>query len=159
MEKLLFSLGDVEVTVAVAVYAGAAVLVAALLVAVLVILLRLARARAAEAAAQADAAEAARKMKRRRRRKREKAEKKARAGEGEEEAAAAGGEVSPGAEASLHGLGRGGCPWTWIAALAQLVGACLGAAGPCPPTLQHRPGLRCPPPSHPPALRRRTTIG
>jgi DNA recombination protein RmuC len=61
MEKLLFSLGDVEVTVAVAVYAGAAVLVAALLVAVLVILLRLARARAAEAAAQADAAEAARK--------------------------------------------------------------------------------------------------
>ncbi len=61
MEKLLFSLGDVEVTVAVAVYAGAAVLVAALLVAVLVILLRLARARAAEAAAQAEAAEAARK--------------------------------------------------------------------------------------------------
>ncbi|HVX72066.1 MAG TPA: DNA recombination protein RmuC [Devosia sp.] len=61
MEKLLFSLGDVEVTVAVAVYAGAAVLVAALLVAVLVILLGLARARAAEAAAQADAAEAARK--------------------------------------------------------------------------------------------------
>jgi DNA recombination protein RmuC len=57
MEKLLFSLGDVEVTVAVAVYAGAAVLVAALLVAVLVILLRLARARAAEA----EAAEAARK--------------------------------------------------------------------------------------------------
>ena len=60
MEKLLFSLGDVEVTVAVAAYAAAAVLVAALLVAVLVISLRSAKARAAEAAAQAEAAEAAR---------------------------------------------------------------------------------------------------
>ena len=60
MEKLLFSLGDFDVTVEIAVYAGVAVF-AALLVALLVISLRSARQRSAEAAAQAEQAEAARK--------------------------------------------------------------------------------------------------
>src|SRR3569833_1775058 len=60
MEKLLFSLGDFDVTVEVAVYAGVAVL-AALLVALLVIAVRSARERSAEAAAQAELAAAARK--------------------------------------------------------------------------------------------------
>jgi DNA recombination protein RmuC len=60
MEKLLFSLGDFDVTVEIAVYAGVAVF-AALLVALLVISVRSARERAAEAAAQAEQAMAARK--------------------------------------------------------------------------------------------------
>jgi len=60
MEKLLFSLGDFDVTVETAVYAGVAVF-AALLVALLVISLRSARERSVEAAAQAEQAEAARK--------------------------------------------------------------------------------------------------
>ena len=60
MEKLLFSLGDFDVTVEIAVYAGVAVF-AALLVALLVISLRSARERSVEAAAQAEQAEAARK--------------------------------------------------------------------------------------------------
>ena len=60
MEKLLFSLGDFDVTVETAVYAGVAVF-ATLLVALLVISLRSARERSVEAAAQAEQAEAARK--------------------------------------------------------------------------------------------------
>src|SRR3569833_939317 len=60
MEKLLFSLGDFDVTVEVAVSAGVAVL-AALLAALLVISVRSARERSAEALAQADQAAAARK--------------------------------------------------------------------------------------------------
>ena len=60
MEKLLFSLGDFDVTVETAVYAGVAVF-AALLVALLVISLRSARERSVEAAAQVEQAEAARK--------------------------------------------------------------------------------------------------
>ena len=60
MEKLLFSLGDFDVTVEIAMYAGVAVF-ATLLVALLVISLRSARQRSAEAAAQAEQAEAARK--------------------------------------------------------------------------------------------------
>ena len=60
MEKLVFSLGDFDVTVEVAVCAGVAVF-AALLVAVLVISVRSARARSVEAIAQAEQAEAARK--------------------------------------------------------------------------------------------------
>jgi len=60
MEKLLFSLGDFDVTVEIAVYAGVAVF-AALLVALLVISVRSARARSAEAVAQAEQADAARK--------------------------------------------------------------------------------------------------
>jgi DNA recombination protein RmuC len=59
MEKLLFSLGDFDVTVEVAVYAGVAVF-AALLVALLAISLLSARQRAAEAVAQAEQADAAR---------------------------------------------------------------------------------------------------
>jgi len=59
MDKVLFSLGDFDVTVEIAMYAGVAVF-AALLVALLVISLRSARQRSAEAVAQAEQADAAR---------------------------------------------------------------------------------------------------